>query len=151
MTQLLSLTIVSWERILKTIKQRNKNFIKNIIVFLLNNFIWTNKKQIKFCFYLPIGAKKNFNKKATIFLMRFLFHYFIVFKICYSCVGRGLWCAREVTHFIFFYGGGRWYKYWCTFHTMLNVNLNWFLETFVRVDGAELELVGQVGKVEQVG
>ena len=24
----------------------------------LNKFIWTNRKQIKFCFYLPIGLKR---------------------------------------------------------------------------------------------
>jgi len=32
------------ERILKSIKQRNKNIIKNIIVFLMTNFSSTNKK-----------------------------------------------------------------------------------------------------------
>ena len=25
----------------------------------LNNSIWTNRKQVKFCFYLPIGPNKN--------------------------------------------------------------------------------------------
>ena len=50
--------IPSGERILKTIKQPNKRFIKNIIVFLLKNFIWTNRKQVEFCFYLPIGPNK---------------------------------------------------------------------------------------------
>jgi len=56
-------------RIQKTRKQRNKNFTKNIIVFLLNNFIWTNRRgETQLCF-LPIGR---------IFLMRFLFRCFIV-------------------------------------------------------------------------
>ena len=51
--------IFFWERILKTIKQRNNNFIKNIFVFLLNNFIWTNKRgKTKLCF-LPFG-RNNF-------------------------------------------------------------------------------------------
>ena len=46
------------EQILKTIKQRNKNLIKNIFVSLLNNFISTNRKEVKFCFYPPIGPNK---------------------------------------------------------------------------------------------
>ena len=27
----------------------------------LNNSIWTNSEQVKYCFYLPIGPKKLFN------------------------------------------------------------------------------------------
>ena len=45
-------------QILKTIKQRNKNFFNIINVFLLDNFIWTNRKQVEFYFYLPIGPDK---------------------------------------------------------------------------------------------
>ena len=59
------------ERILKTIKQRNKNFIQNIIVFLFNNFIWTNRKQVQFCV----------NKKTIILWRIFLCRYLSVFKI----------------------------------------------------------------------
>ena len=43
---------------LKTIKQRNKTFIKNILVILLNNFISTNKKEVNFLFSIPIGPNK---------------------------------------------------------------------------------------------
>ena len=39
------------------IKQRNNNFIKNILVFLINNFISTNGKEVKFC-SSPIGSNK---------------------------------------------------------------------------------------------
>ena len=39
---------ITRERILNTIKQ-------------LNNYIWTYRKQVKFCFYLPIGPNKIFN------------------------------------------------------------------------------------------
>jgi len=62
----------AWERIYKTIKQRNKNLIKNI---------------------RPIGRKQScvsplllvqiklFNKKTMIFLVKFLFRCFLVFWI----------------------------------------------------------------------
>ena len=66
---------------LKTIKQRNKNLIKNVIVLLLNNFIWTNRKEETILYLLSIGRKKLFIKKTIIFLMRLLFRCFIVFKI----------------------------------------------------------------------
>ena len=69
---------VTRERILKRIKQGNKNFIKNIIVFFLNNFIWTN---MKFKTKLYLVQIESFNKKTIIFLMRFLFLCLIVFKI----------------------------------------------------------------------
>ena len=46
------------ERILKTIKPRNKNLIKNIIVFLLNNCIWTNRKVETKLYLLPVGPNK---------------------------------------------------------------------------------------------
>ena len=56
------------EPILKTIKQRNKNLISNIIVFLLNNFIWTSNGKVETKLYLlPIGPNKVFSKKTTIF------------------------------------------------------------------------------------
>ena len=37
----------------------------------LNNYIWNNRKQVKFCFYLPIGSNKFFK----------LFSCLLVFKI----------------------------------------------------------------------
>ena len=60
-------------------KQGNKNLIKNIIVFLLYDFIRTNSKQVKFVTFLLVQMKL-FNKKTIIFLMRFLFTFLIVFK-----------------------------------------------------------------------
>ena len=50
--------LVSWERILKTITQRSNNFIKSILVFLLNNFIWTNRRRETKLYFLPIGPNK---------------------------------------------------------------------------------------------
>ena len=41
--------LFNWERILKTNKTTKQ----------VNNSIWTNRKQVKFCFYLPIGPNKN--------------------------------------------------------------------------------------------
>ena len=43
---------------MKTIKPRNKNLIKNIIVFLLNNCIWTNRKVETKLYLLPVGPNK---------------------------------------------------------------------------------------------
>ena len=40
-------------------KKKKKNFIKNIFVFLMKNVITTNRKEVQFCFSLPIGPKKN--------------------------------------------------------------------------------------------
>ena len=34
------------------------DFKNNQKVKQLNNFIWTNRKQVKFCFYLPIGQNR---------------------------------------------------------------------------------------------
>ena len=72
------LRIINWERILKTIKLRNKNLIKIIIVFLMRYFISTNRLSIVFPFLLV--QIKLFNKKTIIFLMRFLFRCLIVFN-----------------------------------------------------------------------
>ena len=63
----------SWERILKTIKQRTNNFTKNIIVFLLNNFIQTKgRNKILLSSYILVKIKL-FITKSKIFLMRVLF------------------------------------------------------------------------------
>ena len=35
------------------------DFKNNQTTKQVNNSIWTNKKQVKFCFYLPIGPNKN--------------------------------------------------------------------------------------------
>ena len=69
------------ERILKTIKQRNMNLIKNITYYcsLLNNYIWTNRKQVK---YLPIGPNKivqqenNINDEILVSLFEMVFQRF---------------------------------------------------------------------------
>ena len=34
------------------------DFKNNLTTQQLNNFIWTNRKQVNFCFYLPIGLNK---------------------------------------------------------------------------------------------
>ena len=34
------------------------DFKNNKTTKQLNKFIWTNRKQVKFCFYLPIGLNK---------------------------------------------------------------------------------------------
>ena len=64
----------SRERILKTIKK-------------LDNFIWTNRKQVKFCFNLPIGPNKIVK----------LFSCLIVYKIRSQRTLRchQLWRARN--------------------------------------------------------
>ena len=70
---------VFWERIKKTRKQRNKNVTKNIIVFLLNNFIWANRKGEKKLFFLPIGRNKivhQENKKILDKILASLFSCF---------------------------------------------------------------------------
>ena len=35
------------------------DFKNNQTTKQVNNSIWTNRKQVKFCFYLPIGPNKN--------------------------------------------------------------------------------------------
>ena len=35
------------------------DFKNNQTTKQVNNYIWTNRKQVKFCFYLPIGPDKN--------------------------------------------------------------------------------------------
>ena len=35
------------------------DFKNNQTTKQVNNYIWTNRKQVKFCFYLPIGPNKN--------------------------------------------------------------------------------------------
>ena len=70
------------ELILKIITQRNNNFSKNILVFLIYNFISTNKMEVDFCFSPLSGPNKNCsNKKTRIFLMKLLFRCLIAFKI----------------------------------------------------------------------
>ena len=61
-------TFLLWERILKTIKQRNNNFIKNYPVFLLNNFIWTNMRGETKLYFLPIGRNKIVDLENKTFL-----------------------------------------------------------------------------------
>ena len=68
------------ERILKTRKQRNKNFIKNIFVFLTNNFITTNEKEAKFYFSLHIGQNKIVKKENNNFLGEILVSSFSCFS-----------------------------------------------------------------------
>ena len=66
-------------QILKTIKQRNKNFFNIIIVFLLDNFIWTNRKQVEFYFYLPIGPDKIVQRENNTILVEILVSLFDCF------------------------------------------------------------------------
>ena len=47
----------------------------------MNNFITTNKKEVKFCFSLPIGPNTIFSKKTKIFMVKFLFLFFCFFTI----------------------------------------------------------------------
>ena len=61
-------TFLLWERILKTIKQRNNNFIKSYLVFLLNNFIWTNRRGETKLYILPIGRNKIVHQENKTFL-----------------------------------------------------------------------------------
>ena len=35
------------------------DFKNNQTTKQVNNYIWTNRTQVKFCFYLPIGPNKN--------------------------------------------------------------------------------------------
>ena len=56
--------ILNSERILNTIKQRNNNFIMNILVFLLNNFIWTNKSEETKLYFLPNGGNKVVHQES---------------------------------------------------------------------------------------
>ena len=35
------------------------DFKNNQTTKQVNNYIWTNRKQVKFCFYLPIGPNEN--------------------------------------------------------------------------------------------
>ena len=58
-------------------KQRNMNFAKNIIVFLLNNFIWTNRKEEQNCTSFLLVEIKLF-EKTIIFFLRFLFRCLII-------------------------------------------------------------------------
>ena len=69
------------ERILKTIKQRSKNLIKNIIVFLLDNFIWTKRRGETKLWFLPIGRIKLFIEKIKYSWWDSCFVVFFVFKI----------------------------------------------------------------------
>ena len=39
--------------------QQGADFKNNQTTKQVNNYIWTNRKQVKFCFYLPIGPNKN--------------------------------------------------------------------------------------------
>ena len=58
----------SRERIYKTRKQRNKHFTKNSYVFLMNNFISTNRKGVNVYFSLLIGCiyfRTDHSKKNT--------------------------------------------------------------------------------------
>ena len=40
----------------------------------MNNVITTNKKEVMFCFSLPIGPNTIFNKKTKIFLVKSIFN-----------------------------------------------------------------------------
>ena len=48
----MSLYIINWKR-------AGADFKNNQTTKQVNNSIWTNRKQVKFCFYLPIGPNKN--------------------------------------------------------------------------------------------
>ena len=45
----------------------------------MNYVITTNKKEVKFCFSLPIGPNTIYNKKTKMFLVKFLFYCFMGF------------------------------------------------------------------------
>ena len=60
-------------KIYKTRKQRSNNFTKNIIVFLMNNFISTNRKGETKLSSLPIGHQENKKK-----LVKLLFSCFVL-------------------------------------------------------------------------
>ena len=68
------------ERIWKTWYQRIKNFTKNLIVFVLNNLIWTNRRGKTKIYF----KKNHFIKKTKILLIKFLFRCFLVFLISYQ-------------------------------------------------------------------
>ena len=42
----------------RTLDLLEADFKNNQTTKQLNKFIWTNRKQVKFCFYLPIGLRK---------------------------------------------------------------------------------------------
>ena len=58
----------------RTIKQRNKNLIKNIFIFLL--FIWTIWKKVKFCSAPPIGPNNIFQQQNKNILDEILVSFF---------------------------------------------------------------------------
>ena len=62
---------------LKTRKQRNKNSIKNIIVFLLKNLFWANRKGESKLYFFLLVVIKLFLKKTKIFLTKFSFRCFL--------------------------------------------------------------------------
>ena len=94
--------------VLKTIKQSNNNLINNIIVFLLSNFIWTNRKIETKLYLLPIGPNKIVQQKTIISLMKFLFRCLSVFKICSLTIGKH-W-TLTVTYIEILYFGSLSYK-----------------------------------------
>ena len=47
----------AFQKQFKTQFSRERNFKNNQTTKQLNNFIWTNRKQVKFCFYLAIGLQ----------------------------------------------------------------------------------------------
>ena len=46
-------------RLLLLLCHLGADFKNNQTTKQVNNSIWTNRKQVKFCFYLPIGPNKN--------------------------------------------------------------------------------------------
>ena len=53
---------LSFSRLLINVRIFNPqgaDFKNNQTTKQVNNSIWTNRKQVKFCFYLPIGPNKN--------------------------------------------------------------------------------------------
>ena len=55
------------------------NLIKNIIVFLSKNFIWTNRKGGTKLYFLPIGRNKIVRENNNILneILDSLFYYFV--------------------------------------------------------------------------
>ena len=42
-----------------SVRLQGADFKNNQTTKQVNNYIWTNRKRVKFCFYLPIGPNKN--------------------------------------------------------------------------------------------
>ena len=93
----------------KVRKQRNKNFTKNIIVFLLNNFIWTNRNGETNLYFLPVDPNKirktKYSWGDSCFIVLLLFEsvlWFVFWKVakkkslCHNCpLSRKITCKLD--------------------------------------------------------